>query len=757
MNKKTYFQVLDAVARDQIPANLNLTPHILSRIQKGKQFSMKPRTKLITAILLVLIAFVALFFTVPGVAAAIQRWFGYVPGVGLVREGQIRVLAEPVIVTREGVTITVNQALLDTERTVLVYSVDGIPNEAISITKPHELEKECLDGNDWLRLPGGTVLPTSRGGGEASWDTGYRGRFDYPAIPVGVNNVDLVIPCLLGTRRGAAPENWEIPLHFVPAPPELTAFPVIEIPTPTAPAATVAPQGSPVPDTDSINLTLDRAVQMDDGYLIYASIHWQGADLNSIDLVEPESAIHLLDASGREMLYESIDDENTGMKFEEHRIVFALKTAPIQANGPLTIVVDSVSATLKAQAQATFTFDPGPNPQPGQTWQLNQDVQIGKYSLQVLSATAGPEFSSGYSFEMKSDSGVLNATLSDVEHPVIGGGGGGGGLSGVFSGGFTYAEKGLPAGPLTIMVGSIDVRRDGPWQAQWTPPAASPKAIPTHPVACLNASSWKQAISQKPALPQGLGGKVLLSGVNASGESVLSISNLDGSNRQVFTDVRDGSLSPDGSKLAISSADGISILDFASGQTTKLPGTVEFDFNPAWSPDGSKIVFMRGNGRYDLFLINADGSGLRALTNGGLQEWPVGWMPDGQRLIYTVPGRDNEYANYQVDVGTGESQLFSNENLESISPDGKYKITSEKVFGDRWGLYISDIDGSNRWALTDPDIWALVPLWSPDGQWLMFSVSDTDSGSTAGALLRLADCTIIPLPYLKGTVTSWSP
>ena len=181
--------------------------------------------------------------------------------------------------TREGVTITVNQALLDTERTVLVYSVDGIPNEAISITKPNELEKECLDGNDSLRLPDGTVLPTSQGGGEDSWGTGYRVRFDYPAIPAGVNNVDLVIPCLLRTQRGAAPENWEIPLHFVPAPPELTAFPVIDIPTPTAPVATVAPQGSPIPTTDGITLTLDRAVQMDDGYLIYASIHWQRSGL----------------------------------------------------------------------------------------------------------------------------------------------------------------------------------------------------------------------------------------------------------------------------------------------------------------------------------------------------------------------------------------------------------------------------------------------------------------------------------------------
>ena len=126
---------------------------------------------------------------------------------------------------------------------------------------------------------------------------------------------------------------------------------------------------------------------------------------------------------------------------------------------------------------------------------------------------------------MKSDSGVLNATLSDVEHPVIGGGGGGGGFSGVFSGGFTYAEKGLPAGPLTIMVGYIDVRRDGPWQAQWTPPAASSKVIPTHPAdSCLNASSWKEAKSQNPSLPAGLSGKLLNYGPVDDGSGELGYS-----------------------------------------------------------------------------------------------------------------------------------------------------------------------------------------------------------------------------------------
>ena len=130
MNKKPYSQILDAVAYDQIPVGLDLAPTIIARIQKRKGFRMHPRTKLVSAILLIAIIFAALLYSVPAMAAAIERWFGYVPGIGLVQQGQIRVLAEPVSVTRDGVTVTVDQVVINLEQTALLYSVDGIPTAA---------------------------------------------------------------------------------------------------------------------------------------------------------------------------------------------------------------------------------------------------------------------------------------------------------------------------------------------------------------------------------------------------------------------------------------------------------------------------------------------------------------------------------------------------------------------------------------------------------------------------------------------------
>lgn len=756
MNKNSYSHILDRIAGDQVPQNMDLAPNILAQIQKRKRIHMQSRTRLISATLLVVIVLVVLFYTVPGMAAAIGRWFGYVPGVGLVREGQVRVLANPVSVTREGVTVTVDQVVLDSERTVLVYTVEGIPNTAF-VTGPLD---QCPYATS-LRLPDGSLLSSGPGGG-SSWQTGYQHRFDYPPISAGVSDARLVISCLFSTRAGAAPGNWEIPLHFVPAPPDMTAFPVIEIPTSTAPAAAVAPSKSAAdlataePSTKpvSMTLTLDRAVQMEDGYLIYATLHWQDTPFSSVEMIDPGSTLHLLDTNGQEMLYEYRYDEQTGISYNQRQTAFAIKTAPVQTPGPLTLVLDAVSVELPVKS--SFGFDPGSNPKPGQSWTLDREINIDEYHLRVHTATATE---TGFSFEISTDGGITSAMLTDLAHPVKGGGGGGGGDQGsTFSYAINYNGN-LPDGPLTITISSIGVRYIQPIQAQWTPPAASPRLLPTQPAACLTAASWSTAKAQKLPLPAGLTGRVLsnrLMDAN-SGKWSAFISNPDGSNPQEFEGAQDGSLSPDGTKLVYSVyGAGISIADLASGSTMPLPGTANGDFNPVWSPDGKHIVFNRGMGIFDLFMINPDGTNVRQLTFGGVQEWPVGWLPDG-RLLYSVPGRENEHTIYQLDLETGASQVFPDDYLQSVSPDGKLMITTEKTFGDRWLTYISELDGSNRWLVADSSLWVLTPIWSPDGQWLMAGVSDTDSGSTIGALIDLRTCQVMPLPDLKGNFLSWAP
>lgn len=468
MNKIPYSKILDVVAGDQIPDDLDLAPTIIARIQKRKGFRMQPKMKLVSATLLVAITLVVMFYTVPGVAATFARWFGYVPGVGLVHEGQIHVLAEPVSITREGVTVTVEQVILNQEHTTLIYSVEGIPSAASVDTQPSETF--CLYKVSLLLPDGSSLLATPNGLSSLS---GYRHRFDYSPLPATVSDAKLIIPCLFNTLPGAVPENWEIPLHFVPASPAMTVFPVIEIFTPTpavTPTLIASAAEETIPEEAPITLTLDRAVQMDDGYLLYATLHWEDTPFISAEVTRPEQTLHLLDASGQEIPYEVYYDEQTFINTDQRRTVFAIKTTSIQSPGPLTLILDAVSVGLSANA--SFVFDPGLNPKPGQVWQPNLDVTIGDRSLHVRSITVEAS-GDGYSFDMTSDTGIQNASLADLEHPIVtgyNGDGGGTDRENVFFSGFYYAD-GLPTGPVTISIGSIWVQHIRQMQAQWTPPS----------------------------------------------------------------------------------------------------------------------------------------------------------------------------------------------------------------------------------------------------------------------------------------------
>jgi len=783
MNRKTYSQILDHVARDGLAANTDLAPRILARIQKGKSATMQPRMKMFVTAVLILLVLMIVLANVPAVRAAIQRWIGYVPGIGLVSEGQIRVLAEPVSVTREGITLRVEQVLVDSNQTTVLYSVEGFTMEMLAVN-PQVNGPGCYK-DAILRLPEGELSSTNQAG--TSWMTGYQHRTSYAVIPLNVNEVTLVLPCVRSALPGKAPENWELSFRLIPAPPDMAAFPVIEISTPVEMTPTALPpmDASTNLVTDGISLALDRAVEMDDGYLIYATLHWENTGFSSVNVGDVPT-IHLLDANGQEVSYTFDYDTMANMTWQPGQTAFAIRTAPIQAAGPLTLVLDSVSVDVSVNTDASFTFDPGPDPKPGQVWELNKDIDVGYgHSLRVLRAIyPTPPFENlpqqaGFSFEMESKTGVMNAVVFDKMHPLAGGGGGGGGsFSGIFSSGFSYAGA-LPEGPITVDVESISVNLPGHWQAEWTPPEPQIQITPTpQGSACINRESWQQALQAHASLPTGLSGTLALADVPPPDYYYqVSVARLDGSDLKSIGFGSAPSLSPDGTRVVYMGptidgpADGLYITDIASGNTALLPGTTRGDMNPLWSPDSQKIAFTRGPssgligapGPYNIVVTNVDGSDFRQLTEGIDANYATSWMPDGKRLLYTVASRDG-VSLHMMDIQTGEvSSLFNNNynGTVSVSPDGKRLAFEEMLPLDKYGLFVSNLDGSNRIFLADGNPYIVtVPAWSPDGNWVIASVHDPNTSTQPNptlALILVDACQIIPLPNLSGYVSSWLP
>ena len=107
-----------------------------------------------------------------------------------------------------------------------------------------------------------------------------------------------------------------------------------------------------------------------------------------------------------------------------------------------------------------------------------------------------------------------------------------------------------------------------------------------------------------------------------------------------------------------------------SGQTD-LTDNLHSDFDPAWSPDGTKkIVFASDrNGDPDIYVMKADGTGPRTrLTNSPAEEYNPEWSPDGKRILF-VRGSfstDNPTEIYRMRADGSHKKLGSQETQQMI-------------------------------------------------------------------------------------------
>lgn len=335
---------------------------------------------------------------VPGLAAALGRVFGYVPEVGLVETTNgLRMLAEPVSMTRDGVTITITTVLVYPDHIELTYEVDGIQENYSNA--PSMCGSFHPDNNFWsdadadIRLPDDTVVRRDYAG-EYQFANRYAMQPIYAIhLPADVDELTFVLKCIPFTKLGKAPENWEIPFKLVTVPAgEVVGFPVIEVTQPATEEvpASVSPE---VVSAPKATVTLERIVPTDTNTVIYFHLGLENADPSLLSLM-PKS-VYVVDSLGQQFrmvgsfVWQPFEYK-VGTSFE---FISEGKPAP----GPLTVVVDQIVAYYMPMyvdppqatpEEMTFTFDVGENPQYGQKWDLNKTFNIAGYDVVIVTAQA---------------------------------------------------------------------------------------------------------------------------------------------------------------------------------------------------------------------------------------------------------------------------------------------------------------------------------------------------------------------------------
>jgi Tol biopolymer transport system component len=219
-----------------------------------------------------------------------------------------------------------------------------------------------------------------------------------------------------------------------------------------------------------------------------------------------------------------------------------------------------------------------------------------------------------------------------------------------------------------------------------------------------------------------------------------------------------GTWSPDGTRFLVAGWDdslpsrgGLYTLGSVDGdRLVRLtePGAPPNDYPVGYSPDGSKVLFIRQkepydhSGPMDVFVVGKDGSGLVRLNPPGTTSLLDGqsWSPDGEQVAFVASkgqlfGTDPNAVFVVNADGTGAQRItpWSVTLRAEWSPDGEWiafdMAESEPVPRD---LFLVHPDGTGLTRITsnEDDKMSFAPAWSPDSRTLLFIRREYTEGST---------------------------
>jgi serine/threonine protein kinase len=250
-----------------------------------------------------------------------------------------------------------------------------------------------------------------------------------------------------------------------------------------------------------------------------------------------------------------------------------------------------------------------------------------------------------------------------------------------------------------------------------------PTATPTVPVATNTANPdvlTGTVVTQEPVIvapptetptptatetpiptPTGGGTGEIAFASNRSGKAQIYIANIDGSDLRQITDTVDGACqpawSPDGHRLVFISpcesnhesypGAGLFIIDMNAEKPEPMPltNTPGGDYDPAWSPDGAHIAFtsLRTGDRPQIYVYSLEDRSIEGLSNEYSRDMQPAWSPDGSKIAF-ITTRNGPYQIWLMDADGQNQTLFSHSKdwintYPTWSPDGQLILFTQKT------------------------------------------------------------------------------
>ncbi len=380
MNPKDTARVLQAVAREHVPADINLMPGILSKVEKGNRSIMKAKTssfaglRPVWTVALIIISLIVNSTLVIGpqrVYAEFRKLFGYLPGAGFVNLEQVRVLENSATQRHGDRELTVVRGLVNEYRTEvwLEFSDEARPVDDAWLETEDGQRFELVN---WSYSPD---------------EPGTRGvAATFPPLPRDMNQVTLALP-----------EGWRIPLHWIPGS-ESNLTPVNIVPAPTLPAEENATNTPAVPpatpahcaETLQIQFCIQAAVRAEAEMQVLVEAVPNGQytpgssfSLSMFDVPGEIGQLYLSDASGQNYPVDVNFIQAGGDPVGRTSTLHFPGAQDVQGTLSLHIPALLVSIPLSD----AISIDLGENPQPGQVLALDQFVNAGGLFVHFSRAT----------------------------------------------------------------------------------------------------------------------------------------------------------------------------------------------------------------------------------------------------------------------------------------------------------------------------------------------------------------------------------